>query len=127
MERSAIASNFGIFKEVIHHGITGLLCTNKEDWYKELKTLILNENMRKTIGNNAFEACKNEYNTVKTAYRLANFLNSFSRKHIGFVIPSFQISGGIRVILVHCAFLQEKGYDVDLIVPNYKKNIVLVS
>ena len=118
-----IASNFGAFKEIVNHGVTGLLCTTKEDWYKELKTLILDENMRKVIGNNAFEFCRKEYNTVKTGYRLANYLNLFGRKHIGFIIPSFQISGGIRVILVHCSFLQEKGYDVDLIVPNYKNNI----
>ena len=116
-----VASNFGIFKEVIKHGETGLLCNTQEEWYRELKTLLLNENLRKTIGNNAFEVCKDEYNTHKTGNRLANYIYSFSKMHIGFFIPSLEISGGIRVVLVHSLFLQENGYDVDLIV--YESNI----
>ena len=112
-----VASNFGIFKEVIKHGETGLLCKTQEEWYRELKTLLLNENLRKTIGNNAFEFCKDEYNTLKTGNRLANYIYSFVRMHIGFFLPSLGISGGIRVVLVHSLFLQENGYDVDLIVP----------
>lgn len=112
-----VASNFGIFKEVIKHGETGLLCKTQEEWYRELKTLLLNENLRKTIGNNAFEVCKDEYNTLKTGNRLANYFYSFVRMHIGFFLPSLEISGGIRVVLVHSLFLQENGYDVDLIVP----------
>jgi glycosyltransferase involved in cell wall biosynthesis len=112
-----VASNFGIFKEVIKHGETGLLCKTQDEWYRELKTLLLNENLRKTIGNNAFEVCKDEYNTLKTGNRLANYIYSFVRMHIGFFLPSLEISGGIRVVLVHSLFLQENGYDVDLIVP----------
>ena len=119
-----IASNFGIFKEIINHGVTGLLCKTGEEWYKELKTLLLDENMRKTLGNNAFEACKNEYNTLKTSKRLTNYINLISRKHIGFFLPSLQISGGIKVVLVHSSFLQEKGYDVDLIVPESNETII---
>ena len=112
-----VASNFGAFKEKIQHGITGLLCTTKEEWYIQLKNLILNEHLRKSIGVNAFETVKNEYNSVKTGYRLTNYLNSVASKHIGFFLPSLQISGGVKVILVHSLFLQEKGYDVDLIIP----------
>ena len=112
-----VASNFGAFKEVIKHGETGLLCKTQEEWYRELKTLLLNENLRKTIGNNAFEVCKEEYNTLKTGNKLVNYIYSFTRMHIGFFLPSLQISGGIRVILVHSLFLQENGYDVDLIIP----------
>ena len=82
-----------------------------------MKILLLDDHIRKLIGNNAFDACKNEYNTIKTGYRLANYLNSIAKKHIGFFVPSLQISGGLRVIMVHSSFLQEKGYDVDLIVP----------
>jgi glycosyltransferase involved in cell wall biosynthesis len=113
-----IASDFGIFKKVIQHNVTGLLCKNQEEWYKELKALILDENLRKKIGSKAFEVCKNEYNSLKTAYKITNYVNSVTRKHIGFFLPSLQISGGIKVVLVHSAFLQEKGYDVDLIIPD---------
>ena len=118
-----ISSNFGVFREVIHHGVTGLLCTTKEEWYRELKKLLLDENLRKTIGTNAFEACKKEYNTIETGHKLKKYFNSFNRKRIGFFIPSLQISGGIRVVLIHSSFLQEKGYDVDLILPKTRINI----
>ena len=113
-----IASDFGIFKKVIQHNVTGKLCKNQEEWYKELKALILDEKLRKAIGIKAFEVCKNEYNALKTGYKITNYINSVARKHIGFFLPSLQISGGVNVVLVHSAFLQEKGYDVDLIIPD---------
>ena len=118
-----VASNFGIFKEVIHHGVTGLLCKNEDEWYKELKTLILDSKMRKTIGSKAFEFCKEEYNALKTGNRISNYINSVARKHIGFFLPSLEISGGVRVVLIHSSILQENGYDVDLIVPESNGNI----
>ena len=113
-----IASDFGIFKKLIKHNVTGLLCKNQEDWYKELKTLILDEKLRKAIGSKAFEICKNGYNTLKTGYKITNYINSVARKHIGFFLPSLQISGGVKVVLIHSTILQEKGYDIDLIVPD---------
>ena len=112
-----IASNFGAFKQVIVHNETGLLCSDLNDWYISLKTLIINENLRKTIGENAFNECKYKYNTIYTGIKLANYINSISNKHIGFFIPSLQISGGIYVILKHACILKDIGYDVDLILP----------
>ena len=121
-----IASNFGAFKEVIHNGETGLLCMNNEEWYNALKELILNKTLQKTIANNAFEICKEKYNSLRTGFRISNHINSVSKKHIGFVLPSLQISGGVRVVLMHATFLQDEGWDVDLIVPeNTQTNIYL--
>ena len=56
-----VASNYGTLKQTIIHGTTGLLCTTLEDWYKELKLLIIEQNLRKTIGENAFKFCKEKY------------------------------------------------------------------
>ena len=67
-----IASNFGAFKKVILHNETGLLCSNLDEWYIILKTLINNEKLRKTIGNNAFNDCKYKYNTIYTGIKFAN-------------------------------------------------------
>ena len=115
-----IASNYGEFKKVIKHNETGLLCSDLNDWYISLKTLINNENLRKIIGNNAYQICKEEYNTIYNHKKLVNFINSFSSKHIGFFLPSLHFSGGIYVVLKHAIFLKEEGWDVDLIVPNEK-------
>ena len=112
-----------IFKEIIQNGISGILCKTKEDWYKELKALLSDEHLRKTNGNNAFEICNNQYNSVTTGNRLVNYIHLIARKHIGFFLPSLQISGGVKVVLVYSSFLQEEGYDVDLIVPDSNDTI----
>ena len=45
-----IASNIGSFKNSIRHNETGLLCDNVNDWYISLKALIINQELRKYIG-----------------------------------------------------------------------------
>ena len=99
------------------------MCSNINDWYISLKTLIKNESLRKKIGDNAFNFCKEEYNTIYTGKKLAKYINSITNKHIGFFLPSLQISGGIYVILKHACILQEEGWDVDLILPEEKINL----
>lgn len=112
-----ISSNYGAFKQVIHHNETGILCSNLNDWYISLKSLINDKLLRKTIGENAYYFCKKKYNTIYTGINLSNYINSIANKHIGFFLPSLGISGGIYVILKHASFLQDKKWDVDLIVP----------
>lgn len=112
-----VASNFGAFKKIIKNGETGLLCSNNEDWYNALKKLIINRNLQKTIAGKALEVVKKKYNTLETSSILSDHINSIANKHIGFVLPSLQISGGIRVALMHASYLQDEGWDVDLLVP----------
>ena len=118
-----IASNFGAFKKIINNGETGLLCTTNEEWYKALKDLILNKSLQYYIGSNAYQFCKEQYNSLKTGHRLSNYINSISYKHIGFILPSLEISGGVKVVLTHASFLQDEGWDVDLLVPETKNNL----
>ena len=118
-----VASNFGAFQQVILHNETGLLCSNNKEWYLSLKTLIKNKHLRKIIGENAYNACNYKYNTIYTGRKLANYINSFANKHIGFFLPSLQISGGIYVILKHASILQDNGWDVDLILPDCNMNL----
>ena len=112
-----IASNIGSFKANIINGKTGLLCSTEEEWYHALKKLVNDEKLKRSIGENAFEFCKHNYNSLYTAFKISNYINSKTSKHIGFFIPSLEISGGIRVILMHSYFLKEIGWDVDLIIP----------
>ena len=118
-----IASNYGQFKRVIKHNETGLLCSDLNDWYFNLKLLINNKLLRKIIGENAYEYCRKEYNTLYNHYKLVNFINLISPKHIGFFIPSLRFSGGVYVALKHAIFLKEEGWDVDIIVAKNKVNI----
>ena len=118
-----IASNFGEFKNVIKDNETGILCSDNNDWYISLKTLINDDYQRKRIGENAYNFCINEYNTLYTGTKLVNYINSISKKHIGFFLPSLQISGGIYVVLKHAYFLKVEGWDVDLILPDANNEI----
>ena len=113
----SITSNYGEFNRSVQNNKTGLLCSDTNDWYISLKTLIKNENLRKILGENAYKYCKKKYNTLYTGMKFANYINSVASKHIGFFIPSLRICGGTYVILKHASFLKEVGYDVDLIVP----------
>ena len=119
-----IASNIGEFKKAIIHGKTGLLCTKPEDWYKELKVLITDDFLRINIASNAFNFCKKNYYTLATGSRFPNQINSISNRHIGFVLPSLIISGGIYVILEYASFLQDSGWDVDLLFPEINMNFI---
>ena len=101
-----IASNFGVFKKIIIHNETGLLCSNSNDWYIHLKSLIDNKPLRKLIGEKAFNICKMEYNSISSGNKLANFINSFASKHIGFYLPSLDFSGGLYVIIKHASILR---------------------
>ena len=56
-----IASNYGAFKQVIQQNKTGILCSNTNEWYISLKTLISDKSLRKTIGENAYHYCKKKY------------------------------------------------------------------
>ena len=118
-----IASNYGVFKHVIQHNKTGLLCSKENDWYLSLKTLINNELYRRHLGENAFKYCENEYNTIYNGYKFGNFINSISNKHIGFYLPTLEICGGIYVILKHALILKSIGWDVDLIIPEGKSKL----
>ena len=118
-----IASKYGSFGQVILHNETGLLCSDNKEWYNSLKNLIINEDLRKIIGENAYNACKYKYNTIYTGRKVANFINSISNKHIGFFLPSLQISGGIYVILKHACILKDEGWDVDLFLPDLSMDL----
>ena len=54
---------------------------------------------------------------------LSNYINSISSKHIGFILPSLEISGGVKVVLIHALFLQGQGWNVDLLIPEAKINL----
>ena len=120
-----IASNYVEINKIIKPNETGFLCSDLNDWHITLESLINNESLRKNIGIKAYQICKEEYNTLNTYKKFVEFINSISAKHIGFFLPSINISGGVYVALKHALILKEEGWDVDLIVPKEKKITLL--
>lgn len=110
-----IASNVGAFSQMIHHGQTGFLCSTKDEWEKYLSILIESYEMRKKIGEQAYDFCMKNCITAYTGNALKNFLRERMTLSIGFVVPGLSISGGMRVILKHAIILKKAGIDVSLI------------
>lgn len=107
-----VASNVGAFARMIEHGSTGFLCSNEEEWYQILSELIEKKELRKKIGNEAYEYVKRHCTSIYNAGGLREFIKSVQRPNVVFILPSIQISGGILVILKHALMLQDAGYDV---------------
>ena len=57
-----IAQNFGIYKELLEDGKTGILVSdNKDGWYKAMKKVILDKDYREMLAHNLHEFVKDRY------------------------------------------------------------------
>lgn len=119
VEVCTVASRVGAFKDCIQDGITGFLCSENE-WYDTLSRLVSDGQLRKQTANNAYRYCKENYVTTQCNIGIRDFLNKTASKHIGFVLPSCEISGGIMVALWHASFLQDHGWQVDILANGVK-------
>jgi len=77
-----IAQDFGIYKELIEDGVTGLLVKNdKKDWYKHMKTVINDPAYRQELADNLHEYVKDKYNiTNVTADRVKMYKEILKEK-----------------------------------------------
>ena len=83
-----------------------------------MRNLSNNIELRKYIGENAYNFCKTNYNSIYIGSQLANYINSIANKHIGIFIPSILNSGGMYAKLKHACILRDYRWDVDLVVHN---------
>jgi glycosyltransferase involved in cell wall biosynthesis len=61
------------YETEIDDGIDGFLASTKEEWYEKLKLLIDNKNLRKTMGENAFEKVKKYHQIQDHIQEYADF------------------------------------------------------
>ena len=68
MKRKAlIAQDYGIYKELIEDGVTGILVNDdKKGWHKAIKSLVNNEGLRNELAENLHSYVRDKYdiNTV---------------------------------------------------------------
>jgi len=70
-----VASKIGAFDRMIEDGVTGILCDNITDvWYNKLESLIINQNKRKEIANNAYSYVIDNCTTSGTADEYKDFI-----------------------------------------------------
>ena len=109
-----VASNTGAFKTEIEDNKTGFL-VNDKDWYKALKRVIDNKELRDKVAENAYHEVMRHRTTYTSGMGVADFIKSKLRKNIVFVYPSTNISGGIMVAVKHGLILRKNGYDVTIV------------
>ncbi|MBP1546870.1 MAG: glycosyltransferase [Oscillospiraceae bacterium] len=112
------ASRVGAMEHMISDGETGILCGSSEEWLAALDRLVTDEAYRKKLALNAFNYVTAHCLTINTGVALSEYIRSKMTKNIAFVLPSLAISGGVLVILKHCAMLKSAGYDVLIINDN---------
>lgn len=69
-----VASRVYPFKNSIRHGEDGYVCNSSQQWYDVLRTLILDAQKRKQVGEAAYARVKSDFNMDKTARRYAEIL-----------------------------------------------------
>ena len=116
---ATVASRTGAFQEMIRDGETGFLASDDE-WYQVLTRVIRDGESRRRVAEAAYEDCKARCVTTANAGHVRQIYEKLRRPHAAFVLPSSEISGGIMVALRHACFLQDEGWNVDLIMPDLK-------
>jgi len=73
-KKALIAQDFGIYKELLKDNETALLVSdNKKGWYKAMKELILNTDLREKLANNLHEFVKDKYELKNVTKDRVNF------------------------------------------------------
>ena len=62
LKMATVATDYGPYARAIEHGVTGLLVEGKDDWLKQLSSLIEDDVQRRAMAHNAYRAVKQKYN-----------------------------------------------------------------
>ena len=116
------ASRMGAFSELIQDGVTGFLASDDE-WYDVLTRAVRDREKRLEVAENAYQYCRAHCVTTANAGNIRKIYEEVRAPHAAFVLPSGEISGGIMVALRHACFLQDAGWNVDILVRDYKQPV----
>ena len=108
------ASNLGAFAEMVQDGEDGVLCRDEAEWLEKLQWLIDDEQARKAIAGRAYGRCSRECVTIFHATGICDWVERHWNLRCAFVLPAMEISGGIRVALLHAEMLVKAGAQVSL-------------
>lgn len=108
------ASNLGAFAEMVQDGEDGVLCRDEAEWLEKLQWLIDDEPARKAIAGRAYGRCSRECVTIFHATGICEWVERHWNLRCAFVLPAMEISGGIRVALLHAEMLVKVGAQVSL-------------
>lgn len=77
MKKPTVSSNIGEISKVIKGGLNGSLAiyNSKESFIERMEELILNQTLRKQMGENALQTIREEYSLEVLGKRLHEFLS----------------------------------------------------
>ena len=91
-KKALIAQNFGIYKQLLKDGETGLLVSdNKKGWAKAIKDLILNPELREKLANNLYEFVKDKYELKNVTTDRVNFYKKIIEEKKSGILDGFEI------------------------------------
>jgi glycosyltransferase involved in cell wall biosynthesis len=64
------------YSEIIEDGINGFLCETAEEWHRAIKKLIEDKDLRKSMGENAYNKVKDKYTIQNHVVDYSNFFKS---------------------------------------------------
>lgn len=81
-KKALIAQDFGIYKQLLKNGETGILISdNKDGWYKAMRRLIVEPELRETLANNLYEFVRDKYDLKNvTAMRAQMYKDIVAKK-----------------------------------------------
>jgi len=68
------------YQNVIHNK-TGMLATEKDEWYNAIKALIDDKNLRRTLAENAYNEVREKYNLEINAPKVLPFYEDVVKKY----------------------------------------------
>ena len=82
-KKALIAQDFGIYKELLKDGETGILIKdNKDGWYKAMKKIILDHDYREMLANNLHEFVRERYDLKNVTSQRAEFYKSLVKEKV---------------------------------------------
>jgi glycosyltransferase involved in cell wall biosynthesis len=112
-----IASSVGAMKDIIGSDCQfGVICSTSSEWENALRQLIVDDSLRRRLGQNARAKALAHHTTASSTHHFATWLESKLARNYVFVSPSSKVSGGVNVLTRHAALLKESGADVTILV-----------
>ena len=75
LEKATLASPIGVNKDIIDHGVNGFLCQNEAQWEKYLEKLLLDNQLRLSVGRNGRKTVQRNYSVNSNS---VNFIQLFN-------------------------------------------------
>jgi glycosyltransferase involved in cell wall biosynthesis len=70
-----VTSNYAPYSDVYENGVSAMLCSNDEDWYKSITTLLENAEMREEMIRNARRMAAKKFNLRRNAEKLGDVIS----------------------------------------------------